>query len=130
MALRKKKSSASDELGESSSTGCEPLFDRELAERIRGFAFGALTPSTALELIARLIGAVPTSQKEGLEQIKLMDKLLNTARAMMETRLKNDEAAAIATRLDEMESWMKRLTEEKKGDTKKPREIWNGRMDN
>lgn len=130
MALRKKKNSASDELAESNGTEFEPLFDPELAERIRGFSLGDLTPSTALELIARLIGAVPTSQKEGLEQIKLMDKLLNTARAMMETRLKNDEAAAIAARLDEMESWIKRLAEEKKGDTKKPREIWNGRMDN
>ncbi len=130
MALRKRKTSASEELTELNGTEFEPLFDPDLAERIRGFSLGDLTPSTALELIARLIGAVPTSRKDGLEQIKLMDKLLNTARAMMETRLKNDEAAAIATRLDEMESWIKRLAEEKKGDTKKPREIWNGRMDN
>ncbi|AFM25966.1 hypothetical protein [Desulfomonile tiedjei] len=129
MALRKRKTSTSEEFTELNGTGFEPLFDPELAERIRGFSLGDLTPSTALELIARLIGAVPASRKEGLEQIKLMDKLLNTARAMMETRLKNDEAAAIATRLDEMESWIKRLAEEKKGDSKKPREIWNGRMD-
>jgi hypothetical protein len=105
-------------------------FDPAFREQIRDIARSNLTPSSALELLARLIAEVPAASKKTLEEIKMLDKLLNTARAMMETRLKNEEAAAIAARLNEMEVWIKRLVTQRVADQKRPREIWNDRTDN
>jgi hypothetical protein len=105
-------------------------FDPAFRERIRDIVRSNLTPSSALDLLARLIAEVPAASKQTLEAIKMLDKLLNTARAMMETRLKNEEAAAIAARLNEMEVWIKRLVTQRVADPKRPREIWNDRTDN
>jgi hypothetical protein len=66
-------------------------------------AYAGLNPSSALELIIRLIAEVPAASKESMEQIKMLDKLLNTARAMMEIRLKNEEAADLSRRLEQLE---------------------------
>ncbi len=93
---------------------------------MRSIVGSGLTPSSALDLLARLIAEVPASSKEGIEQIKMMDKLLNTARAMMETRLKNEEAAEFAGRIDEMETRLQRLAAEKLLENKRPAEVWNG----
>ena len=81
-----------------------------LAELRQGLAAG-LTPSSAVDLIARLLAEAPAASKEELERIKVLDKLLNTARAMMESRLKMDEAAAISARLDELEARIEDLSE-------------------
>ncbi len=59
----------------------------------------------------------------------MVDKLLNTARAMMETRLKNEEAGAIAARLDEMELLMGKLAIQKAGEPNQCREIRDDRGD-
>ncbi len=91
--------------GTSEQTSFAPRFIRAM----RSIAASGLTPTSALDLLARLIAEVPASSKEGIEQIKMVDKLLNTARAMMETRLKNEEAAEIASRMDEMEARLQRL---------------------
>ncbi|MBI5249393.1 MAG: hypothetical protein HY912_07855 [Desulfomonile tiedjei] len=104
--------------------------DSAFADRIRKIAQTEFTPSSALELLAQLISEVPAASKETMEQIKMLDKLLNTARAMMETRLKNEEAAAIAGKLCQLEGWMKRIAAKRMSQQSRPREIWNDRMDN
>jgi len=81
-----------------------------LAELRQGLASG-LTPSSAVDLIAKLMAEAPAASKEELERIKVLDKLLNTARAIMESRLKIDEAASVAVRLDELETRIEALTE-------------------
>jgi len=104
-------------------------FDPAVAERIREIALSNFTPSSALEILAQLISEVPAASKETMEQIKILDKLLNTARAMMETRLKNEEATAIADKLSQLESWMKQIAVQRNAENKMPREIWNERTD-
>ncbi len=85
-------------------------FDPSLAEQMREIITAGLTPSSALDLVMRLIAEVPAASKESMEQIKMLDKLINTARAMMETKLKTEEAAAIAARIDELECQLEALT--------------------
>jgi hypothetical protein len=43
-----------------------------------------------------------------MDKIKLMDKLINSARHMIETKLKTDDLPAIMKRLDEMEAQIDR----------------------
>lgn len=132
MAAKGKKASDSERDTAPNLKGSDDTasFDPAFLERIRDIARSNLTPSSALDLLARLIAEVPAASKQTLEEIKMLDKLLNTARAMMETRLKNEEAAAIAARLSEMESWIKRLATQRIADQRRPREIWNDRTDN
>ncbi len=132
MATKGKKTSETehDPALNASLPGDADSFDSAFRERVRDIARSILTPSSALDLLAWLIAEVPAASKQTLEEIKMLDKLLNTARAMMETRLKNEEAAAIAARLNEMELWIKRLVTQRVADQKRPREIWNDRTDN
>jgi hypothetical protein len=132
MAAKGKRLSHTEHNNVSNATGPDDAdsFDPTFLERIKDLVSSNLTPSSALDLLARLIAEVPAASKQTLEEIKMLDKLLNTARAMMETRLKNEEAAAIAARLNEMEVWIKRLVTQKVADPKRPREIWNDRTDN
>jgi hypothetical protein len=111
---------------EQTDAGCKTFFDPGLLTAMKEIVSSGLTPSSALDLLTRLIAEVPATSKEDMEQIKLMDKLLNTARAIMETRLKNEEAAEIASRLEEMEIRLERLVAEKVLDSKRPEEVWNG----
>lgn len=111
------------------ASSCETSFDPAFVERIRKIAQTHFTPSSALELLARLISEVPAASKETMEQIKMLDKLLNTARAIMETRLKNEEAAAIAGKLTHLEGLMKRVAAQRAAEQSRPREVWNDRMD-
>ncbi|MGO9567257.1 MAG: hypothetical protein ACLP5H_06940 [Desulfomonilaceae bacterium] len=104
-------------------------FDPAFLSQIRDLAASSLTPSSALALITRLIAEIPEAPKETMDRIKMVDKLLNTARAMMETRLKNEEAAAIAARLDEMELCIEKLAIRKAGEPNTCREIRNDRGD-
>jgi predicted glycoside hydrolase/deacetylase ChbG (UPF0249 family) len=107
----------------------ETAFDPSFLLQIRGLAAAGLTPSSALALITQLIAETPEASKETMDRIKMVDKLLNTARAMMETRLKNDEAAAIAARLDEMELFIEKLAIQKAGEPNQCREIRDDRGD-
>ena len=84
---------------------CEP----SLATQMRHIIAAGLTPSSALDLLMRLIAEVPAASKESMEHIKMLDKLINTARAMMETKLKTEEAAAIAARIDDLECRLQAL---------------------
>ncbi len=107
----------------------ETAFDPSFLLQIRGLATAGLTPSSALALITQLIAETPEASKETMDRIKMVDKLLNTARAMMETRLKNEEAAAIAARLDEMELFIEKLAIQKAGEPNQCREIRDNRSD-
>lgn len=87
-----------------SPSGASSGFDPSFILRMQEMASSGLSPSSALDLIIRLIAEVPAASKESMEQIKMLDKLLNTARAMMETRLKNEEAAELSSRLEKLEA--------------------------
>jgi len=118
-----KSSAASIEGPTKPATDTETQFDPSFLLQIRGLAAAGLTPSSALALITQLIAETPEASKETMDRIKMVDKLLNTARAMMETRLKNEEAAAIAARLDEMELLIEKFTIQRAGEPNQCREI-------
>ena len=100
-------------------------FDPDLVELMRNIAVSGLNPSSALDLLARLIAEVPAASKETVDRIKTMDKLINTARSMMETKLKNEEAAAITQRLDDLELLVRRVATEPSGLAASSVELWN-----
>lgn len=62
-----------------------------------------LTASRAIDLVARFMAVVPESSREDMDRLKLLDKFLNTARALMETRLKTEDARDLSERLDAIE---------------------------
>jgi hypothetical protein len=84
-------------------------FDPSFVRQMRKIVTAGLTPTSALDLVMRLIAEVPAASKESMDQIKMLDKLINTARAMMETKLKTDEAAVIAARIDELQHQLETL---------------------
>ncbi len=102
-------------------------FDPSFLSQIQELAASGLTPSSALSLITKLIAEAPGASKEAMERIKMVDKLLNTARAMMETRLKNEEAAAISAKLDEMELLIEKLAIQRAGEPNQCVEVRDGR---
>jgi len=118
-----KSSPASLEEAIEPAVDTETQFDASFLLQIRELAAAGLTPSSALALITQLIGEAPEASKETMDRIKMVDKLLNTARAMMETRLKNEEAAAIAARLDEMEAIIEKIAIQKASEPNQCREI-------
>jgi hypothetical protein len=122
-----KSSAASIEGPTKPATDTETQFDPSFLLQIKGLAAAGLTPSSALALITQLIAETPEASKETMDRIKMVDKLLNTARAMMETRLKNEEAAAIAARLDEMEILIEKLAAEKVVEPMTVGETWDDR---
>lgn len=63
-----------------------------------------LSPATALDLLKTLIMESASADKTGIEKLKLMDKLLNTARALMETSIKHEETAVIMARIEQLEA--------------------------
>lgn len=109
------------------SPASESGFDPDSIRRMRDLIGLGLTPSSALDLLIHLIGEIPTASKVDMDRLKMLDKFLNTARAMMETRLKTEEAAAIAARLDEMETRMTALAAEKAAGGDRAVEVWNDR---
>jgi hypothetical protein len=100
-------------------------FDPDFIRGMREIAASGLNPSSALDLIVRLIAEVPAASREAMDRIKMLDKLLNTARAMMETRLKNEDAAEIAARLDQMEMRMQELLNKESEAESRPLEVWH-----
>jgi hypothetical protein len=101
------------------------LFDSALTGRMREIASSGLNPSSALDLIISLIAEVPAASKVAMDRIKMLDKLLNTARAMMETKLKNEDAAQLSARLDQLEMRMKQLFMQKSEADSEPLELWH-----
>jgi hypothetical protein len=115
-----KPASLSDGCAEASpQSPTKPVSDfaPSLARQMREIVTAGLNPSSALDLLMRLIAEVPAASKESMDQIKMLDKLINTARAMMETKLKTEEAASIASRIDEMERQLESLTATTRGTT-------------
>ncbi|MBI5569302.1 MAG: hypothetical protein HY914_05090 [Desulfomonile tiedjei] len=100
-------------------------FDPSLVDQMREIVSAGLTPSSALDLVMRLIAEVPAASKESMDQIKVLDKLINTARAMMETKIKSEEAAAIAMRLDDLERRIQELLSARLSGAARPAEVWN-----
>lgn len=76
--------------------------DRKLNE----LADSGVATAAALDLLGSLLHESSTASKTKIEQIKLMDKLLNTCRAFIETRIKTEEILAITGKLDELERRM------------------------
>jgi len=101
------------------------LIDSGLIARMREIAASGLNPSSALDLIISLIAEVPAASKAAMDRIKMLDKLLNTARAMMETKLKNEDAAQLAARLDQLEMKMEELFAQKAEANCEPVEVWH-----
>lgn len=62
-----------------------------------------LNASRAIDLVAQFMAVAPHANREDMERLKMLDKFLNTARALMETRLKTEDAQAISDRLDIIE---------------------------
>ncbi len=107
----------------------ESGFDPDSVCRMRDMIALGLTPSSALDLLTHLIGEIPTASKENMDRLKMLDKFLNTARAMIETRLKTEEAAAIAARLDEMENRLAALVADRPAAGDRAVEVWDDRSD-
>jgi uncharacterized protein Yka (UPF0111/DUF47 family) len=84
----------------------------ELSGQVEKIAAYGITPSSALDLIARLIAEAPTAAQDRMELIKITDTLVKTARSMMETKLKHDDAEAIMNRLDDIEAQIDQLARE------------------
>ncbi len=106
----------------------ETRFDATLVERLETITLSGLTPGTALDLLAGLMIHVPAASKETMDRIKTVDKLMNTARAIMETKIRNDEVIRLTERLEELEA---RLAEFASSDAEPnlaaPVEIWGAR---
>jgi hypothetical protein len=91
-------------------TASRDVFDEQFLAHIGDFAGSGFTATSALDLLGTLIAHVPVASKDDLDKIKLVDKLINTARHMMETKLKMDDAAAVMKRLDDMEAQIEQLS--------------------
>ncbi|MFC1834694.1 hypothetical protein ACFL2Q_08165 [Thermodesulfobacteriota bacterium] len=108
----------------------ETANESELLERVRDMIGAGLTPASALKLLGQLVAETPSASKEALERIKMIDKIVNTARAMMETKLKNEDTDTIIKRLDEMESLVEKLATETRQEDTQRHELWRrGRND-
>lgn len=114
-------------LPDETNCAAERPFDQSLCDRMQEMVSLGLTPSSALDLITRLMGEIPGASKDAMDKLKMLDKLLNTARAMMETRLKTEEAAEIARRLDDMERRVDELSGPTVSDAGALSEVWHGR---
>jgi hypothetical protein len=85
------------------------VFEPGLVAKINEIVRVGANASAALELIIHLAAELITATDPPLDRIKLIDKLINTARALIETRLKDEEAAGLAGRLDQLEERMDKL---------------------
>jgi hypothetical protein len=118
--------------GSSQTETPEPadLLNQDLVEEMRGMAASGLNPSSSLALLGKLIAEIPAVSRENLDRIKTMDKLINSARYMMEAKLKNDEAVNIMRRLDEMEEQMEELAEKQASGNPLSAEVWKKHQKN
>jgi len=101
------------------------LYDSGLICRMREISASGLNPSSALDLIIQLIAEVPAASKGAMDRIKMLDKLLNTARGMMETKLKNEDAAQLAARLDLLELRLEELLTQRSEPDCEVLEVWH-----
>lgn len=104
-------------------------FGPDLLGRMREISVSGLDPSSVLDLLARLISEAPSASKAAMDKIKMIDSLVKTARAMMETKLKHDDAAAIMKRLDEIETQMDKMEAKSATRNERLREVREDRKD-
>lgn len=84
-------------------------FSAKLQSELRRLASSGLNPSSALRLLTRLVIESASADKNRIEKLKMMDKLLNTGRALMETGIKHEETALILGRLEQLEARLEQL---------------------
>lgn len=78
-------------------------FSTEFTEHLSRGVNGELDANMALKTLAFLIKESADADKLKLDQIKCMDKLINSSRHILELMIKTQEALAVARRLDELE---------------------------
>ena len=84
-------------------------FSAKLQSELRRLASTGLNPTSALRLLTHLVIESASSDKTRIEKLKMMDKLLNTSRALMETGIKHEETAIILGRLEQLEERLEQL---------------------
>ncbi len=97
------KKSKDDELISMAPAHEKDQFSSEFIEHLSCGANGELDANMALKTLAFLIKESADADKLKLDQIKCMDKLINSSRHILELMIKTQEALAVARRLDELE---------------------------
>lgn len=87
----------------------EGAFSGQLESELERLGASGLFPSSALRLLTFLIMESASADKAKIEKLKMMDKLLNTGRALMETSIKHEETTIILDRLEQLESRLEQL---------------------
>jgi hypothetical protein len=82
----------------------ESVFSDDFVEYMRDVVSDSLDPDKAIRVQTLLLGECVDADKEKLDQIKCMDKLINSCRHMFEHKMKTEEAAAADRKIDELET--------------------------
>ena len=90
------------------------VYSDELERALAGLGAGGLTSDAALRVVAMLIAEAPDASRQKIDQLKIMDKLINTSRGLMETRMKTGEAEALSQKLESLENELEGLATQKK----------------
>jgi hypothetical protein len=69
----------------------------------------SVSASSATDLLAALVLETADAEKTKLERIKLMDKLLNTLRYMLETKVKIEDTPLLDDRVRRLETRVREL---------------------
>lgn len=89
-------------------------YNGDLIQSLTGLSTHGLTADAALRVTALLIAEAPDASRQKIDQLKIMDKLLNTSRALMETRLKTGDAESLSKKLAELERELAELANHKR----------------
>lgn len=87
----------------------EESFSEQMRLELDRLDDSGLSPTSALRLLKSLVIESAAADKTKIEKLKMMDKLLNTARAVMETSVKHEETAIIRERLEQLEARLEQL---------------------
>ena len=90
------------------------VYSDDLERTLAALGAGGLTADAALRVVAMLIAEAPDASRQKIDQLKIMDKLINTSRGLMETRMKTGEAEALAQKLESLENELEGLASEKR----------------
>ncbi len=94
------------------------VFNDELIQALEALSSNGLTADGAIRVVTFLMAEAPTASRQKIDQLKIMDKLLNTSRALMETRLKTGDAESLAEKLSQLERELADLADRKKAGKK------------
>lgn len=94
---------------EQTGSASADTISEKLQSELRRLASSGLNPSSALRLLTHLVIESASADKNRIEKLKMMDKLLNTGRALMETGIKHEETALILGRLEQLEARLEQL---------------------